>query len=266
MPKVANPGCGCCVAANNVTGHVYSCTPGGPVSGSTVTLKQGTTTVGTATTDATGSYTIPFTAGGNYTVSATRPYTLDPDSTGLLTTAGMTLVANGTTQTAPNLIMGAPSGQFCCNNPARILLPKTLHVTTTIGTALTLAFNSSGRVYVACDSTTATARSTDINGRCTDPASATVPIGYSFSCAGGDQYTLTQWVGSCDGVLPSGQGVTCNPGGFDASSGPLGGTVGAALKRPSVTAAATSISPLSVTFTFTSAGGSLFPGSATVSE
>jgi len=61
------------IAGNiTVSGTISANTPAGPLEGATVTLKQGATEKGSATTDANGSYTISNVVKGTYTIEVSK--------------------------------------------------------------------------------------------------------------------------------------------------------------------------------------------------
>jgi hypothetical protein len=70
MRKKHAPGCPCCACNGNITVVVVDqC--GGGINGASVTVKQGGVTVGTCTTDASGTCSVPITLGGVYDITAT---------------------------------------------------------------------------------------------------------------------------------------------------------------------------------------------------
>jgi hypothetical protein len=70
MRKKHAPGCPCCACNGNITVVVVDqCGVG--ISGASVTVKQGGVTIGTCTTDATGTCSVPITLGGVYDITVT---------------------------------------------------------------------------------------------------------------------------------------------------------------------------------------------------
>jgi hypothetical protein len=112
-------GIGSAPCTGTITGTIFGC--GGtldPRSGVLLTLKQGTTTLATTTTDGSGHYSLPITAAGTYTVTPSRArYASSP----------ITVVA-GCSANSRNIFLRADAGYVCCSafcDP----LPTTLTLT-----------------------------------------------------------------------------------------------------------------------------------------
>lgn len=126
----------CTSAPGSVTGTVRVDAVGR--AGVTVTMTQGTTTIGTATTVADGSYTIPNVQPGSYTVAITPPAgtICATASQNVTIQSNVTATANFDCTTAPGTVTGAVR----LNNVGQSGVTVTLtQGATTIGTATTAA-------------------------------------------------------------------------------------------------------------------------------
>jgi hypothetical protein len=139
MHKKHAPGCPCCACNGNITVVVVDqC--GGGINGASVTVKQGGVTVGTCTTDASGTCSVPITLGGVYDITAT--------ATGYGGGSGTVTVSACTGGTVGGYIVitltknGGP--WICCPTgcPPSSPIPTTLYLTAGPITSLPLVYNA----------------------------------------------------------------------------------------------------------------------------
>jgi hypothetical protein len=126
----------CTSAPGSVTGTVR--VDGVGRAGVTVTMTQGTTTIGTATTVAGGSYTIPNVQPGSYTVAVTPPAgtVCATPSQAVAVQSNVTATANFDCTTVPGTVTGAVRLNSVGQSGVTVML---VQGTTTVGTTTTAA-------------------------------------------------------------------------------------------------------------------------------
>jgi len=150
--------------SNVVSGNVKGCNTTG-LSGVSVTLKQGATTLGTATTDASGNFSITFAwSSGSLTLECTRSRFNNFTSTSF-TPSGCNLT------TTVNPTMTAATGYRCANCSGATPISETLYNTTPSGHTVTMTYQTpmsisgdgwegtetiNGRIFPDCSSGAAT--------------------------------------------------------------------------------------------------------------
>lgn len=198
MSRRRGRGCGCCCGFVVLA---VGCTSGA-VAGCAVTISQGGTTIGSGTTDASGTvrFTVPH---GTYDVAITGPsgagFAVFSASVAFTcTTSDMTYTAN----------LAADSSHVCvscCNYP----VPKTLTLTDGLGSR-TLTYSATGTTgifftitpgWYASTTYGATTYVTGGGDVCTADGSS-VPIGYMLQCGTGGFIYAMNWPGTNCGSGP----------------------------------------------------------------
>lgn len=272
------PGCQCCNASCTATicATVKGCNSG-LLSGATVTVKHGATTVGTCTTDGTGSCCVAIPDPAD---TAANAYQVTASKTGFTTSsaANATVTCGGTTNVGPITLAAAAgytcTGSCCPPDPN----PTTLTLTDPYG-SVTLSLVA-GQM-TGCHTPSVMGRSDQCVGfgvtPCQTAATVACPIIFVFTCSrplgGGVTYTLSVNYAAC--YDPTTTPITDWPSGKAAPNPPC--TAPATCSAPGDWLSTGGFSmtqnpgscPLSPTFTIPTLGDNghtqeIYPGGGTI--